>query len=192
MGEPRQKRATYQDVLDAPPNKVAEIVNGELHLSPRPAVPHALVASALGVEIGAPFGHGRGGPGGWIILSEQELHLGDDIVVPDIAGWRRERMPTGSRDAYLILAPDWACEILSRSTRRLDRSAKLPVYAREGVRHVWLIEPLAHTVEVLRLDGSSYRIVAVHAGDTKARIEPFDAVELDLTILWRDIPPENP
>jgi Uma2 family endonuclease len=191
VGEPRQKRATYQDVLDAPPNKVAEVVNGELHLSPRPAVPHALVASAINVEIGGPFGHARGGPGGWIILLEPELHLEEDIVVPDLGGWRRERMPTGSRDAYLILAPDWACEILSRSTRRLDRSGKLPIYGREGVGHVWLIEPLAQTVEVLRLEGTTYRIVAVHAGDTKARIEPFDAIELDLTILWRDIPPEN-
>ena len=95
MAEP--KRAPYQDVLDAPPHKVTEVINGKLHVFPRPSLPHSLVASVLGAELGPPFARGRGGPGGWIILDEPELHLGEDILVPDVAGWRRERLPAIDR-----------------------------------------------------------------------------------------------
>src|SRR5262245_52802862 len=123
------KRATYDDVLTAPPHKVAEVINGKLHLFPRPALPHCAAASVLGAELGLPFGRGRGGPGGWIILAEPELHLGEDILVPDLAGWRRERWPAIDRSAYTTLPPDWVCEVLSRSTEKVDRAEKLPIYA---------------------------------------------------------------
>ena len=118
--ETDSRRATYQDVLDAPPDKVAEVVDGTLYIFHRPAAPHTLAASALGGIVSPHFHHGRGGPGGWWILDEPELHLGEDIVVPDIAGWRRERMPVYPDTAYFTLAPDWICEVLSPSTRKLD------------------------------------------------------------------------
>ncbi|MBI5490158.1 MAG: Uma2 family endonuclease [Deltaproteobacteria bacterium] len=180
------KRATYQDVLDAPPNMVAEVVGGVLHLHPRPAFPHAFASSALSVELGPPFMRGRGGPGGWVILFEPELHLGPepDILVPDLAGWREERMPTVPRAAYVTLPPDWLCEVLSESTEDIDRAEKLPIYAREHVGHVWLLDPLLRTLEVLRLDGATYRLVAVWRGATTVRAEPFDAIEIDLGVLW--------
>src|SRR5205809_8041225 len=128
MADPAKRRATYDDVLAAPEHKVAEIIDGELILSPRPAMPHAAAASALGEELGPPFKRGRGGPGGWMILDEPEIHLGEHVVVPDIGGWRRERLPEVPAAAYLEVAPDWLCEVLSPSTRALDRGQKLRVY----------------------------------------------------------------
>lgn len=180
-------RATYQDVLDAPPHVVAEIVDGDLWLSPRPAGPHTAVASALGDELGPPFKRGRGGPGGWIILDEPELHLGDDIVVPDLGGWRRERLPGVGNVAYFTLAPDWLCEVISRSTEKLDRAKKLPIYAAHGVRNVWLVNPLQRTLEVLRLHDGKWLALAVHCDNAKVRAEPFDAIQLDLVNLWADL-----
>lgn len=184
----RKKRATYEDVLAAPPEQVAEVVDGELHLFPRPAKPHAAAAAAIGEELGPPFKRGRGGPGGWILLDEPELHLVDDILVPDLGGWRRERMPVMTTELpYFDLAPDWVCEVLSDSTKKLDRVKKVPIYARSGVRNVWLVDPIARTLEVLRLERERYVIVAAHADDAKVRAEPFDAIELDLSILWADV-----
>ena len=187
MTERMRRRATYRDVLDAPIHKVAEIIDGKLYLSPRPAGPHTSVASALGEFLGPPFRRGRGGPGGWIILDEPELHLGAEIVVPDLAGWRRERMPGVSNAAYFTVPPDWLCEVLSPSTEKLDRVDKLPVYAAHGVRNLWLVNPLRRTLEVLRLQDRKWLGVAVHRDDEKARIEPFDAIELDLAELWADL-----
>ena len=120
------RRATYQDVLDAPAHRVAEIVDGTLYTHPRPAMPHALASSALGNDLGNPFQFGRGGPGGWWIIDEPELHLSEDILVPDLAGWRRDRMPDYPDTAYVTLAPDWVCEILSISTRRLTSTKNAP------------------------------------------------------------------
>jgi Uma2 family endonuclease len=182
------RRATYEDVLAAPPEKVAEVIDGQLHLHPRPAKPHTAAASALGEELGPPFKRGRGGPGGWILVYEPEVHLGADIVVPDLGGWRRERMPVMTNELpYFDLAPDWVCEVLSDSTRKIDRTKKLPLYATSGVGHVWLVEPIARTLEVLRLQGDKYVIVSAFADDARLRAEPFDAFELDLAILWADV-----
>jgi Uma2 family endonuclease len=182
-------RATYEDVLKAPPHKVAEIVDGELYLSPRPAAPHALAASVLVVDLGGPFHQGRGGPGGWWIVSEPELHFGDDIVVPDLAGWRRERMPEFPKGAFFTLAPDWLCEVLSPSTERLDRARKLSVYAREGVGHAWLVNPESRTLEAYRRSERRWLLMATHSSDDRVRAEPFDAVELDLLPLWGETRP---
>ena len=188
MVDPARRRATYQDVLDAPAHMVAEIIDGELSLMPRPAKPHAAAAAALGEELGPPFKRGRGGPGGWIILDEPEAHMGADVLVPNLAGWRRERMPVLSNaEPYFTLAPDWACEVLSPSTTASDRAQKLPIYARELVTHVWLVDPLQRTLEVLRREGTRWLILAVHRGDARVRAEPFDAIELDLAILWADV-----
>jgi Uma2 family endonuclease len=188
MGQPAPRRATYADVLAAPPHQVAEVIDGSLHLHPRPARPHAVATSALSDELGPPFKRGRGGPGGWILLFEPELHLGDDIVVPDLAGWRRERMPVVTTELpYFELAPDWVGEVLSPSTERLDRIQKLRIYARARVGHVWLINPIQRTLEVLALDGDSWRLSSAHAGDERVRARPFDAVELELGALWADV-----
>jgi len=184
MANPR-KYATYQDLIDLPPNYVGEIIDGELHAQPRPAVRHAIAASALGEELGPPFRRGRGGPGGWVLLREPELHFGRDVVVPDLAGWRRERMPADTiEQAFITLAPDWVCEALSPSTRKLDRGAKRDIYAREAVTHLWFIDAVARSLEVLHLDGSTYQLIATYSDDTKVRAEPFDAIELDLALLW--------
>lgn len=167
---------------------MAELIDGELRLQPRPAKPHMAAASALGEELGPPFKRGRGGPGGWIILDEPELHLGDDVMVPDLAGWRRERMPqVTDEEAFFTLAPDWICEVLSRSTTRTDRGEKLPRYAREGVGHAWLVDPIARMLEELRLERGRWSIVATHRDAERVRAEPFDAIELDLSILWADV-----
>lgn len=187
VAKPAHRRATYEDVLAAPPDKVAEVVDGELHLNPRPGQPHAAAHSALLEELGPPFKRGRGGPGGWLIYLEPELHLGEDILVPDLGGWRRERLPHVGDNAFFELAPDWLAEVLSDSTRKLDRTKKLPRYARAGVKHVWLVDPIARTLEVLRLQGDVYAIVGSHADEAKVRAEPFDAIELDLSILWADV-----
>jgi Uma2 family endonuclease len=182
------KRATYQDVLDAPPEIVAELIEGVLYTHPRPAVPHAEAASVLGMDIGSAFHRGRGGPGGWIILDEPELHFGPDILVPDLAGWRRERMPSAPRTAYVELAPDWACEVLSKSTALIDRKRKTPIYAREKVTHLWLVDPIARLIEVFRLESAGYRFVDAYGEQERARIEPFEAIELELAALWPDPP----
>lgn len=187
------KKATYEDVLAAPPHKVAEVLAGELYLFPRPAAPHASVASVLGEELGPPFKRGRGGPGGWILLDEPELHLSEDILVPDLAGWRRERMPMiPEAMPYFTLAPDWICEVLSPSTHRVDRVRKLPVYAREHVRHAWLVDPIARTLEVLRLENQRWTILGTHGDDELVHAEPFDALALELSVLWADIAPTQP
>ena len=178
------KRATYEDVLNAPENRIAEILDGELFLSPRPAPPDTLAGSALGMALGGPFHHARGGPGGWWILFEPELHLRQDVVVPDLAGWRRERMPSMPPEPYFSLAPDWACEVLSPSTERIDRGRKLRIYAAAGVTHAWLVNPVERTLEVLRLAGDTWTIVTVLTGDDEVRAEPFDAVAFPLAALW--------
>lgn len=179
-----RKLATYQDVLDAPEHQVAELLDGVLYTSPRPASPHARAASKLGGALDGPFDSGRGGPGGWVLLDEPELHLAGDVVVPDLGGWRRERMPEMPHEPFFTLAPDWVCEVLSPSTARIDRVLKLPVYAAAGVRHVWLVDPLAQTLEVLRLTESGY-LLAQSFGETgEVRAEPFDAVPLPLSVLW--------
>lgn len=189
MAAPLPRRATYDDVLAAPRHRVAEIVGGELRVTPRPAGPHALVASVLGEELGPPFRRGRGGPGGWILLDEPELHLGEDVLVPDLAGWRRERMPAVPDVAYFDLAPDWICEVLSPSTEKVDRASKLGIYAWAEVGHAWLVNPATRTLEVMRRAGPSWLTVGVHADSARIRAEPFDAIELDLGMLWTDLAP---
>ena len=177
-------RATYRDVLDAPPHKVAEIVGGALHLQPRPAFRHALAGSVLGAELIGPFHRGRGGPGGWWILNEPELHFGGDILVPDLAGWRRARMPEFPDAAWTALAPDWVCELLSPSTRKLDLEGKRPIYAREGVGHLWLVDPAARTLEAFALRKGVWTPAGRARNSQPVRFPPFEAVAFPLDALW--------
>jgi len=184
MGASAPKLATYEDVLRAPKNMVAEIIHGTLRLHPRPRSVHARSASVLGGELHGPFNKGRGGPGGWIILDEPELHLGPHVLVPDLAGWRRDRLPELPDAPALTVAPNWVCEVLSASTEAEDRGEKVPLYAAQGVAHVWLIDPESQVLEVFRLDGATYRLAATFIRDAIVRAEPFDAYELHLAELW--------
>ena len=185
---PFDRPATYDDLVKLPDNLVAEIVDGELHASPKPAPAHVIAGSSIGALIANPYSFGRGGPGGWWILDAPELHLGPDVLVPDLAGWKRERMPQRPDTAYFPLAPDWVCEVLSPSTTRLDRTRKLGIYARERVAHAWLIDPLAQTLEVFRLENGRWSLLAVHAGDEVVRAEPFGEIDLELALLWSGPP----
>ena len=178
------RRATYQDVLDAPAHRVAEIVDGRLYTHPRPAPPHALASSSLQGDLSSAFQFGRGGPGGWWIIFEPELHLGEDIVVPDLAGWRRERRPELPDTAYFTLAPDWICEVLSASTRRLDLHEKRPIYAREGVPCLWLVDPADRTLEAFALHDGQWLLIASAKDDEPVSIRPFDAITFSLGDLW--------
>ena len=181
---PLERPATYQDVLDAPAHMVAEIVEGALHTHPRPAPPHARASSVLGGKIGDPFDFGEDGPGGWWIIDEPELHLGEDILVPDLAGWRRERMPEFPDTAFFSLAPDWVCEVLSPSTRDLDRHGKRPVYAREGVAHLWFIDPAARDLEAFELRDGEWVLIATARNADPVSIPPFEAISFPLDVLW--------
>lgn len=184
MNDPATKRATYDDLFDLPENMVGEIIHGQLITHPRPAPKHALTASSIGDELVSPFQKGRGGPGGWWILDEPELHLHPNILVPDLAGWRRERMPTIPQTAYFEIVPDWVCEILSPSTARIDRVVKMPIYAQVGVSHLWLIDPDLRTLEVFELVGQRWQLQGCYQNDDRVSATPFDAIEFPLAELW--------
>ncbi len=183
---PNLRRDVVDVWRDAPDHVRVEILEGEAFAMPRPRTTHGNAAGELLGELRGPFRLGRGGPGGWIFLPEPELHLGKrpDIVDPDLAGWRRERMPELPDVPALTLRPDWVCEVLSDSTEAVDRGRKMRIYRREGVGHVWLVDPRAQSLEVWRLDGGRWREVETWEGPLVVRAEPFDAVELDLSLLW--------
>jgi Uma2 family endonuclease len=178
-----RRRATYEDLLAVDSRLIAEIVDGELLTQPRPSSLHARASSRLGAELTGPFDRGRGGPGGWILLDEPELHLHGDVLVPDLAGWTRARMPELPDAPAFELPPDWVCEVLSPSTAATDRAGKLPIYARERVRHAWLLDPTARMLEVFRLE-SAWVLVGTWRDDAKIRADPFEALELELAGLW--------
>jgi len=184
MGEPALKQASYEDLLQVPDHRVAEILDGQLYTQPRPAPRHARASSILGGLFTGPFDLGNGGPGGWWIIDEPELHLDGDIMVPDLAGWRRERMPELPETAWFDLAPDWACEILSPSTAQKDRVLKMPKYAHYGVAHLWLIDPLLQTLEAYELKNKQWSLVVTLKDQDCVRIAPFDAIEFSLGSLW--------
>jgi Uma2 family endonuclease len=182
--KPLKTGATYDDLREVPDNYIAEMFDGELYATPRAALPHVRAASLLGVELGGPFDRGRDGPGGWVILDEPELHFGNDVLVPDLAGWRRSRLPQVPTEPYMTMAPDWVCEVLSASTEALDRGKKLRIYARQDVGHAWLMDPLRRRLEVLSLEVGVWTPLRTYEGGGRIRAEPFDAIELELDALW--------
>lgn len=184
MSQPAKRRATYEDLAGVAENLVAELIDGVIITNPRPALPHARASSRLGAELIGPFDRGKEGPGGWIILDEPELHLHGNALIPDLAGWRRERIPELPDTAAFELAPDWLCEVLSPGTMAHDRGAKLPLYLREGVAFVWLIDPIARLLEVFRLEGAHYTLEGTWRDADGVRAPPFDAIELELGALW--------
>ena len=181
---PAKRFATVSDLEGVPEHLVGEIVGGELYTSPRPAAAHTRAASRLGGALDGPFDRGQGGPGGWIILDEPELHLKSSIVVPDLAGWRRTTMPLLPPVAFFDLAPNWVCEILWPATESFDRSIKMPLHAESGVAHAWLIDPIAHTLEVYERASGTFHLVKRHDGYAVVNARPFAAVPLDLSGLW--------
>ena len=181
--KPLKKGATYDDLARVPEHFVAEMFDGDLYASPRPALPHARAAVVLAGKLGDSFDFGDG-PGGWLLLVEPELHFRNDVLVPDLAAWRRERLPSLPDEPYLTLAPDWVCEVLSPSTETIDRGRKLGIYAREGVSHVWFVDPLRQSLEVLAPKAGSFESIAKHQGVGSIRVRPFDAIELELQALW--------
>lgn len=197
-GEPLRKRATYEDVLNAPPHMTAEILDGELHLMPRPRRAHLRSASGLGSFLFGAFQVGVNGPGGWTIIDEPELHLGPDpdILVPDLGGWRAGRLVDreDEDEPFITVVPDWVCEILSPGTLRIDRMKKMPIFAREKVGHVWLVDPREKTVEVFRFESRGYALVGTFGGDDAVQAEPFEAAAIPPAFLWgRDRPaPQEP
>lgn len=185
----------YRQLCALPEGVTGEIIAGELVVSPRPAMPHANLGSAVLSDTRGRFHRKPGGgdaPGGWWILVEPELHLGDEVLVPDVAGWKRETLPQIPRTASTSVAPDWVCEVLSPHSARRDKKEKARSYHRAGVTWYWLVDPLACTVEALRREGAFWIQLGIWADDEKARIEPFDAVELDLSGWWEGIAPEEP
>jgi Uma2 family endonuclease len=187
MTEPARRRAVYEDLFSIPENMTGEIINGELHATPRPSRKHALTSSALGGRLTPPYYFGEGGgPGGWIILHEPEIALGENILVPDLAGWKKERFPKDEPHNWISAAPDWVCEILSPATAQVDRAEKMPLYAQHQVSHAWLIDPILKTLEVFRFEPERWIVLGVFAKSAKVRAEPFAEVELDLGLLWLD------
>ncbi|MBI4756434.1 MAG: Uma2 family endonuclease [Betaproteobacteria bacterium] len=180
------RTSLYDELCALPENRVGEILGGRLHTQPRPSGRHGLAAGGINYELSGPFGYGRGGPGGWWIIPEPEVHFVRDteVAVPDLAGWRRSRMPALPEDHRYEVVPDWACEILSPSTARKDRAIKLPLYARYGVAHAWLVDPLAHTLEAFELRDGLWVLLATLQKDAMVRVAPFDAVEFCLGDLW--------
>lgn len=185
-----RKRATYDDLLALPENVVGEIIDGELIVSPRPAYRHAIGATVLGGLLLGPYQLGRTGPGGWWIVQEPELHFparlkGDkDVLVPDLAGWRRARIPDFIELKFSEIAPDWACEVLAPNRPKLDREQKLPLYAKNGVGLVWIVDPVGQTLEVFRCENGTPTLMLFASGREEVHAEPFVEVGIPLPFLW--------
>lgn len=181
-----KKPSLYEQLKALPEGLTGEIINGELRTQPRPAWPHSLAASRLGADIEGPYGRGRGGPGGWWIIDEPEVHfiLDTEVTVPDIAGWRKERMPSPPQGHKIPIVPDWICEIFSPSTKSTDREEKMPLYARHGVRFAWLLDPDTHTLEAYELADSRWRPLGLYRDDDAVCVAPFDAIIIRLSDLW--------
>jgi len=186
VSEPARKKATYEDVLNAPDHRIAEVIDGELYTLPRPGPRYATAASGITIDVGA-FGRRKRNDDsrmGWRILAEPELHLAEQIVVPDVAGWRRERMPDLPREAFFTLPPDWICEVISPRTARMDRTSKKRIYAKHGIEWLWLVDPVVRTLEVLQIAGQFWQEVQLFSGDERIGPMPFEGLEIDLSLWW--------
>lgn len=189
MSEPEKKRATYEDLYSIPENMTGEIIDGELIVHPRPSRKHIFAASRLDKKLGAPYEFGEGGgPGGWIILVEPEIQLGEHILVPDLAGWKEQRYPEEESSNSITVVPDWVCEVLAPQTAGHDRVKKMAKYASFAVGYAWLLDPIITTLETYKLESGRWVLLAAHEGSEKVRVEPFQEVEIDLEHLWRKTP----
>lgn len=186
MGQVVDKPATYADIEALPPNVVGQILFGRLITHPRPAKPHIHASSMLGYELIGPFVKGLNGPGGWQIYDEPEIHLQDHIVVPDIAGWRKERLLAAPETTWFEVAPDWVCEFLSPSTRRHDKGDKRTIYAELGVQHLWYVDPVSRMLEVYRLSDAEWVVSQTYFDDDPVSAPPFEVITFSLSELWDD------
>jgi Uma2 family endonuclease len=184
MAEPKQRPATYADLEAVPPHLVAEIIDGVLRTHPRPSLRHGLTATSLSDELTGPFQKSKGGPGGWIFSIEPELHLGEHVLVPDVAGWRRERLSVIPETPFTDIVPDWACEVLSGSTETRDRTVKMRIYAENGVPHLWLVDPRLQILETFELTDGRWSKAGAWRSDDQVRAPPFDAISFSLADLW--------
>jgi len=191
MAEPAKQAATYEDLYHIPENMTGEIIDGELIVTPRPSSRHTEVASSLGGELVPPYRFGRGGPGGWIIHDEPEIHFGANVIVPDLAGWKRDRFTIPLDEHRITVAPDWVCEILSPRTARTDRVKKMRIFAEYGVPYAWIIDPILMTLEVFTLESGKWVVQGLHAENDKVRAVPFEEVEIDLANLWLEESPKD-
>ncbi len=189
MAGQEKRPATYADIEAAPEHLVAEIIDGELKMHPRPSLRHGLTATSLSDELTGPFQKGRGGPGGWIFVIEPELHLGNHVLVPDIAGWRRERLPSVPETPYAAIVPDWICEVLSGSTETRDRTVKMRAYAEQGLSHFWIIDPRLQLLEVFENDDHRWTKIGAWNSDDEVCAPPFEAITFPLADLWPLDPP---
>jgi len=181
---PVRRPATYEDIVALPPHVTGEVIDGELHVSPHPAIPQAYSRSTLGMDLGSAFMRGRGGPGTWWVLQQPEIHFGKDVVVPDLAGWRKSRLPAIPPEPFFSLTSDWVCEVLSPSTASFDRVKKMRVFAREGVGPAWLVDPAARTLEAYELSAGRWTPLGAHERDEVVRAAPFGDIEIPLADLW--------
>jgi Uma2 family endonuclease len=179
-----KNKTAYEKWMELSDDVVGEIIAGELHVSPRPAPKHSRASTKLSGVLDGPFDSGKGGPGGWTLLFEPEIHINSNIFVPDIGGWRRERLSKAPEEPFISIAPDWICEVLSPSTTTFDRSKKMPLYAELGLSHFWLVDPIHKTLEIYVNDHMNWKLLKTYANDDKVRAAPFDALEFDLSILW--------
>jgi len=186
MSEPAANKASYNDLYNIPDNMVGEIIDGELIGTPRPSARHANIEFVLSGRLAPPYRFGEGGPGGWIFLIEPELMLGEHLLVPDLAGWKKERFPGVPEENWISVNPDWICEILSPRTIRIDKVKKMPIYAQHRVPYLWLVDPTNKTLEVFKLESGKWSVFGAFAENDKMRAEPFEEVEIDLTNLWLD------
>ncbi len=188
---PAKRHATYADVLAAPEHLVAELIGGDLVTQPRPSPRHSVASASLSGELTGPFQSGRGGPGGWVFMVEPELHLGENVVVPDLAAWRRERLTAMPEEAFMTLPPDWVCEVLSPSTELWDRGPKRRIYAGSGIGHLWLVDPRSKFIEAFGLVDGHWLLPGATSDTDAAEVSlaPFDAISFPLAALWPLDPP---
>ena len=180
-----RKVPTLDDLDALPPGIKGEIIEGVLYTMTRPRGPHQSVGLSVGSELRGPFDRGRGGPGGWWILPEPGIELSNTPEIsPDVAGWRRERLPELPRNSAITVVPDWVCEILSPTTARHNQLVKKPYYAKIGVKHHWVIDLEARTITAYRLEGAHWLELGVYGDETEARIEPFADVPIDVSGWW--------
>jgi Uma2 family endonuclease len=190
MTKPSPRVPTLADLDALPAGIVGEIIEGVLYTMTKPRAPHQRTTRTIGGRVGDPFDHGRGGPGGWWILTDPGIELPNTPeIAPDVAGWRRERMPTLPVNESIRVVPEWVCEILSPTTRRHDMLRKQPYYAKVGVPFLWLVDLDARVLTTYLLEGNAWRVSGTYSDETEARIEPFDAVPLNVADWW---PPAAP
>jgi Uma2 family endonuclease len=177
-------KLTYEDLCNVPDDMTGEIIDGELSLTPMPSKQQIHTGTKLANAVVAAYHFGTKGPGGWIILDEPDLAFGEDILVPELAGWKEDRFIVSWEHHWISVAPDWVCEIISPETAQRDRTQKMPIYERNGVSYVWLIDPAEKSLEIFRLESGKWGAPTLYTGNDKVRAEPFEQTEINLGDLW--------